>query len=87
MKSRLTYLLTSIIILTFVFWGCSEDIPDKLIISGITTDSTKNTSDKTSLQNNWIYDQMKNDYLWADYMPECKHPKSAVMFFLEVHDS
>lgn len=70
MKSRLTYLLTSIIILTFVFWGCSEDIPDKLIISGITTDSTKNTSDKTSLQNNWIYDQMKNDYLWADYMPE-----------------
>lgn len=70
MKSRLTYLLATIIILSFVLCACSEDIPNRLIISGITTDSTKNASDKTTLQNNWIYDQMKNDYLWADNMPQ-----------------
>lgn len=69
MKGLKCHQLVCVIPSFLVLNCCTMDLPDIYIDTGITIDSTSYfVEDK--LQNRWIYNQMINDYLWADEMPE-----------------
>jgi C-terminal processing protease CtpA/Prc len=69
--SRRTYYLL-LLIAVCLLGGCYEDAADKVISDEtvVNSDDDNKGDDRTVGQNLWTYEQMKNDYLWEEYLPD-----------------